>query len=49
MKYKITVVIEVDAADIDEARYLASQFADRGNDSSDGEVGDVVAREVEEM
>ena len=48
-KYKITVIVEVEADDIDEARVLAAQFAERGNDSVDGEVGDVVACTVDEV
>jgi len=46
-KFNITLVIEVEADDITEARILAQEFAERGNDSVDGEVGDVVQRIVE--
>ena len=42
-KYKITIIVEVEASNADEARTLGTQFAERGNDSSDGEVGDVRA------
>ena len=47
-QFKITIVINVEADDIDEARILATEFAERGNDSVDGEVGDVVERTVED-
>ena len=48
-KYKITVIVEVEADDIDDVRVLAAQLAERGNDSSDGEVGDVRACIVTEV
>ena len=43
MKYKVTIIVEVEADNADEARTLAAQFAERGNDSVAGEVGDVRA------
>jgi hypothetical protein len=46
-QFKITLVIEVEADDIGEARCIATEFSERGNDSVDGEVGDVVDQTVE--
>lgn len=49
MKYKVTIVVEVEADDLYDAQALAVQFAERGNDSYDGEVGDVVSQDVEAL
>lgn len=48
-KFKITIVVEADAIDMEEAQCLAFDFVTRGNDSYDGDVGEVVKREVEEI
>jgi len=48
-KFKVTIVLEVEAEDMYDAQALAVQFAERGNDSSDGEVGDVLTQDVEEI
>ena len=46
--YKITLVVEVEADDINEARCLAAEFGDVVQTISvDGEVGDVVQTIVE--
>ena len=48
-QFKITLVIEVEADDIGEARCIAREFSERGNDSVDGDVGDVVSQHVVEL
>lgn len=48
-KFKVTIVLEVEADDIYDAQALAVQFSERGNDSYDGEVGDVITQDVEAL
>ena len=46
-KFKISVIVEIEADDIDEARVIAAEFALRGNDSVYGDVGDIIAKRVD--
>jgi len=46
-KFKVKLVFEIEAEDIDEARDYAYDMAVRGNDSFDGELGECIARDVE--
>ncbi len=48
MIFTVTITVKIEADDINTARCLANEFAERGNDSVDGEVGDVVGVTVED-
>ena len=48
-KFKISVIVEIEAEDINEARAIAASFAERGNDSVDGEVGEIIAKRVDSV
>lgn len=46
-RFKIVIAFDVEAEDYEDAQILATVMAERANDSADGEVGEIVERNVE--